>query len=166
MNSRSNTILTISLSAIMAAIYVAVCYVLQPISFGPIQFRFSEILCLFAIDYPWALIGVSVGCFLSNMFVGGLGVLDIVFGTLATIVGCLLAYIFRNKHYKDYPILSTLMIVLANAIIVGIELGIILETPNLIWLYMLQVGFGELVVLVIGLPIYKKVSVVLKNKLS
>ena len=158
MNSRSNTILTISLSAIMAAIYVAVCFVLQPISFGPIQFRFSEILCLFAIDYPWALIGVSIGCFLSNMFVGGLGVLDIVFGTLATVIGCSLAYMFRKHRIKDYPILSTMMIVLANAIIVGIELAYVLKTPKLVGLYMLQVGIGELVVLIIGLPIYKKVK--------
>ena len=143
--------------ALFAAIYVVLCAVLQPISFGPIQFRFAEILCLFSIDYLWALIGVSIGCFLSNTFFGGLGIADMVFGTLATIIGCLLAYQFRNIRYKGYPILSALMIVLANAIIVGIELGFILSTPNLIPLYMLEVGFGELVVLAIGLPLYKKI---------
>ena len=162
--NNSKTLINMALAALMAAIYVALCYVLQPISFGPIQFRFSEILCLLAIDFPWALIGVSVGCLLSNSFVGGLGMMDIVFGTLATIVGCFLAYLFKEKRYKGYPLISTLMIVLANAIIVGIELGIIFETPNLIWLYIIQVGFGELVVLIIGLPIYKKVVAVIKDR--
>lgn len=154
------------LTSIMAATYVAVCFVLQPLSFGPIQFRFSEILCLFAIDYSWALIGVSIGCLLSNAFVGGLGMLDIVFGTMATVIGCVLAYIFRKRITKGYPLLSTSMIVLANAIIVGIELGIIFETTNLIWLYMLEVGFGEFVVLMMGLPIYKKTKTIIDNKLN
>lgn len=155
--NNSKTIVNMLMTALMAAIYVVLCYILQPISFGPIQFRFSEILCLLAIDFPWALIGVSIGCFISNAFVGGLGMLDIVFGTLATILGCALAYYFRNKRYKGYPIISALMIVLSNGIIVGIELGIVFETVNLIWLYILEVGFGELVVLLIGLPIYKRV---------
>ncbi|MBQ6559334.1 MAG: QueT transporter family protein, partial [Erysipelotrichaceae bacterium] len=65
-----------------------------------------------------------------------------------------------------YPVLSALMIVIANAIIIGIELGYILSTPDLIPLYMFQVGFGELVVLAIGLPIYKKIKVLFDTKLS
>ena len=160
-NRRSDVVVNMVMIALMAGIYVVICYILQPISFGPIQFRFSEILCLLAIDFPWALFGVSLGCLLSNLFVGGLGILDIVFGTIATVIGCLLAYYFRNNRYKEYPIVSTLMIVLANAIIVGIELGIIFDTVNLIWLYMIQVGFGELVVLFIGLPLYKRIKPVL-----
>ena len=152
--------------ALFAAIYVVLCAVLQPISFGPIQFRFAEILCLFSIDYLWALIGVTIGCFLSNTFFGGLGIADMIFGTLATVIGCSLAYLFRKIRYKGYPVLSALMIVIANAIIIGIELGYILSTPDLIPLYMLQVGFGELVVLAIGLPIYKKIKVLFDTKLS
>ncbi|MBQ6559682.1 MAG: QueT transporter family protein, partial [Erysipelotrichaceae bacterium] len=85
--------------ALFAAIYVVLCAVLQPISFGPIQFRFAEILCLFTIDYLWALIGVTIGCFLSNTFFGGLGIADMIFGTLATVIGCSLAYLFRKIRY-------------------------------------------------------------------
>lgn len=152
--------------SLTAAIYFVLCYILQPISFGPIQFRFSEILCLLSINYIWALFGVSIGCLLANMFIGGLGVIDIVFGTIATIIGCALAYVLRNKLTKGYPLLSAMMIVLANAIIIGIELAYILETPSLVWLYMIEVGFGELVVLMIGLPLYKKVKVVIDQKLA
>ena len=152
--------------ALFAAIYAVLCAVLQPISFGPIQFRFAEILCLFSIDYFWAFVGVTIGCFLSNTFFGGLGIADMAFGTLATVIGCFLAYLLRKIRYKGYPLLSALMIVLANAIIIGIELGYILSTPNLIPLYMLQVGIGELTVLAIGLPLYKKIKTLFDTKLS
>ena len=94
------------------AIYVIVCFILQAISFGPFQFRFSELLCLFAIDYLWAYIGVILGCFLANLFIGGLGVIDVFFGTLATIIGCGSAYLFRHRRYKDYPLISILLLLL------------------------------------------------------
>ncbi len=149
-------------AAMMAAIYAVVCMVLQPISFGPIQFRFSEILCLLSIDHRWALWGAILGCFLSNTFLGGLGIIDIAFGTLATAEGCILAYRFREKRIKGYPILSAMMIVLANAIIIGIELGFIFDTPVLIGLYMIQVGIGEALVLSLGLLFYKQIDRMLR----
>lgn len=161
---KQNRLYDINRIALTAAIYVALCYILQPISFGPIQFRFSEMLCLLAIDFKWALYGVSIGCFLANTFFGGLGILDIVFGTSATIIGCSMAYFLRKKRIKDYPLLSTIMIILANAIIVGIELGIILETKDLIPLYIFQVGIGEAVVLFIGLPVYKRLEKLIKSR--
>ncbi|MBQ6333491.1 MAG: QueT transporter family protein [Erysipelotrichaceae bacterium] len=150
--------------AMCAAIYTVLCLVLQPLSFGPIQFRFSEILCLLAIDHKWALWGCILGCFISNTFFGGLGIIDIVFGTLATAIGCLLAYHYRNHRIKGYPILSTLMIVLANAIIIGIELAYILDSKDQVWLFMIQVGIGELTVLGIGLLFYKRINSLINKK--
>ena len=163
---RNKRLFNLTLVSLTAAIFVAICYVLQPISFGPIQLRFSDILCLFSIDYLWALFGVSLGCFISNTFIGGLGIIDAVFGTLSTVVSCSLAYMFRKRLIKGYPLLSTLMIVLTNAIIIGAELAYILNNQNLMWLYMIQVGIGELVVLLIGLPIYKKIKVVIDKRLA
>ena len=152
--------------SIVAAVYVALCFVLSPISFGPIQCRLAELLCYLAIDYLWAYAGVSIGCLISNTFLGGLGILDMIFGTLATIIACGLAYLFRNIRYKGYPLLSISMIVLINGIIVGIELGIVFETKNLIPLYILEVAIGELIVMLIGLPIYKKVISIIDKSLS
>ena len=145
-------------AALLAAIYVSLCAVLQPISFGTIQFRFSEMLCLLSIDYLWAFWGVVLGCLLSNLFIGGLGIVDVVFGTLATFIACLMAYLFRKIRYRNYPVLSAFVIALVNGVIIGIELGYILDTINLIPLYMLQVFIGEAVVLTIGLPIYKRLK--------
>ncbi len=148
----------IARAAILAAIYVGVCLLLQPISFGPIQFRFSEVLCLPAIDQLWAFWGVVLGCFLSNLFLGGLGIIDVIFGTLATFLGCLSAYHFRNIRYKEYPLLSAFMIALINGLIIGIELGFILNTKDLIIEYILQVFIGEITVLAIGLPVYVRIK--------
>ncbi len=159
-----NRLFQISLIALTAAIYVALCYILQPISFGPIQFRFSEMLSLLSIDFRWAFLGVCIGCFLANTFFGGLGIIDMIFGTSATVIGCTLAYLFRNRRFKGYPILSVFMIILANALTVGTELGIILKTQNLIPLYMLEVGIGEAVVLFIGLPVYKKLAKLIASR--
>ena len=152
------------LVAVFAAVYVVLCAILQPISFGPIQFRFSEMLCLAAIDYKWALWGVSIGCLLSNLFIGGLGMADVIFGTAATIIGCSLAYYFRARLFKGYPVLSALMIVVVNALIVGAELAFVLDEVKLMPLFMLEVGFGELVVLAIGLPIYKHLKKLFEAK--
>ena len=163
MKTNIKTIVNISITA---AIYVAVCFVLTPISFGPIQLRFSEILCLLSIDFIWGYIGVILGCLISNTFIGGLGIIDVFFGTLATVIGCGLAYLFRNKRINDYPLLSVLCIILCNGIIIGIELGFVLNTTNLIPLYILQVSIGETIVMLIGLPIYRHVLPLIQRRLS
>ena len=140
-------------------------FLFAPISFGPIQLRFSEILCLISIDFIWEYIGVILGCFISNTFLGGLGIIDVIFGTLATIVGCGLAQLFRNKRINGYPLLGILCIILCNGIIIGIELGFVLNTTNLIP-FILQVSIGEAIVMLIGLPIYRHVLPLIQRRLS
>ena len=141
-------------------------FLFAPISFGPIQLWFSEILYLIFIDFIWEYIGVILGCFISNTFLGGLGIIDVIFGTLATIVGCGLAHLFRNKRINGYPLLGILCIILCNGIIIGIELGFVLNTTNLISLYILQVSIGEAIVMLIGLPIYRHVLPLIQRRLS
>jgi len=143
-------------TSIVAAIYVALCLILAPISFGVIQLRLSEILCLLVVEYPFTISGIVVGCFLSNLLFGGLGVIDVIFGTIATLIACLLAYTFRNKKIKGYPIISAIMITITNAIIVGIEFGIIANNSKVIPLSILQIGLSESLVMIVGLLLYKK----------
>ena len=153
--------------SIIIAIYVVLCLVLEPISFGVIQFRISEILCLLAIEFPYAIIANTIGCLLSNLLFGGLGIVDAVFGSAATLLGCLLAYLLRNKRYKNLPILSCLSIVLTNGIIVGIELGFITNNINMIPITILQITLSEfIVIMLIGLPMYNKLIKTVKNNLK
>lgn len=148
--------------SLLAALYVSLCLILEPISFGPLQFRFAEVLCLLSINYSWAIIGSSLGCFISNLLFGGLGAIDVIIGTLATLISCYLAHRFRNIKYKNIPFLSFIIIVFVNAIMIGIELAIIYNNKLLIPLYILQVGLSELLTIIIGIPIYYKIVNIIK----
>ena len=132
--------------ALIAALYVAVTIApgISALSYGSIQFRISEILMLlpfFNHKYSWSLI---VGCFISNIFSASLGVADLILGTLATAIACLII----TKLPKNSIWLVPVVCAVVNGIIVGAELHFILKLP--FWLNFVTVGFGELVVVAIG----------------
>ncbi len=133
--------------AVVAALYAALTLALPGISFGLIQFRFSEILvllCFYRRDYSVALI---VGCFIANCF-SPMALMDMVFGTLATAIAVLPMYSVKNIW------LASLLPVISNAIIIAIELFIAFDQP--IWLGMLTVGAGELAVItIVGCPLFR-----------
>lgn len=133
--------------ALVAAMYVAVTLLIQPLAFGEIQFRFSEVLvllCFYRKDYAPALI---VGCLIANLF-SPMGLMDIIFGTLATAVAVIPMYYMKNIY------LAALLPVVSNGIIVGIELTVSFGTP--VWFNMLSVALGELVVVgILGVVIFK-----------
>ena len=68
-NNLKNTYF-LAYGAVIAAIYVALTMAFQPISFGPVQFRISEALCILPFFTPAAIPGLFVGCFLSTLFCG------------------------------------------------------------------------------------------------
>lgn len=133
--------------ALVAAMYAVLTVVIAPLAFGEIQFRFSEVLvllCFYRKDYAPALI---VGCFIANLF-SPMGLMDIIFGTLATAAAVIPMYYMKNIY------LAALLLIVSNGIIVGTELTIAFGTP--IWLNMLSVAFGELVVVgIIGIIVFK-----------
>lgn len=88
-------------SALVAAIYFALATALQPVSFGPVQFRLSEALVLLPLFMPESIIGVTVGCFLSNFFFST--TYDVIFGTTATLVAALLTYALRRHRILAVP---------------------------------------------------------------
>ncbi|MGI6169399.1 MAG: QueT transporter family protein [Christensenellales bacterium] len=123
--------------AILAALYVALTMLFQPISFGVVQFRISEILTVFPFFLPEAIPGLFVGCVISNLL-GGNGLLDVIFGSLATLAAAYLTFRCRQKWLAPLPP------VLVNAIVVGAMLHYTLSWPLLV--SMLSVGLGQLVV--------------------
>ena len=121
---KKNTMWKISFvaeSAIIAAIYAMMTLVLAPVSFGPVQFRLSEALCILPVFMPSAIPGLTVGCFIAN-FVGSSYPLDLIFGTLATLIASILTRKFRNKRIKNLPVISSIFPVIVNAVIIGIEI--------------------------------------------
>ena len=72
---------------LVAAIYVVLCLALQPLSYGAVQVRVAEALCLLPVFGTEYILGVVLGCFLANLL--GSTNMDVIFGTLATLLACL-----------------------------------------------------------------------------
>ncbi|MBQ4253273.1 MAG: QueT transporter family protein [Erysipelotrichaceae bacterium] len=146
--------------ALISGAYVVLNIVLAPISYGPLQFRIAEALTLWAIfGYDFAF-GLTLGCALSN-FIGvangsnPAGMMDVLFGSLATLIAGILCYHFRNIKTFGQPILSASMAAVVNAIIIPLELVIAMDTPDSLPLFAAQVFLGEaVVVFLLGLPLY------------
>ena len=148
-------------AAIIGALYAVLTMVLSPISYGPIQMRVSEVLCILPYFLPYTAWGLFFGCVVANL-ISAAGVLDVVFGSLATLFACLcMAAIGRkNAGSLKRKALACLMPVVWNAIIVGATLTIALAGLNPLkefgafLVFAGEVGAGELAVMfVIGLPL-------------
>lgn len=101
--------------ALIAAIYFVLTIVLGQFGYGPIQFRYTEVLNLLAFFNPLHSIGVSVGVFLANTM-SPLGIYDMIFGTLHTIIA--LFFISRSKNMIVASLWPTIF-----AFIIGFELS-------------------------------------------
>lgn len=101
-------------SALIAALYVALTYVSAAfgLASNPVQIRLSELLCVLPVYSSAAIPGLTAGCFLANLLTGST-VWDIVFGTLATLLGACGAYLLHRTPY-----LSPLPTILANGIVI------------------------------------------------
>lgn len=128
---------------VIAAIYVVVTLLFQAISFGPIQFRISELLCVLPYFTPAAIPGLFIGCLVGNVL-GGAAIYDIIFGSLATLLGAIGSYAVRRwKPLVAVPPIP------ANTLIVPFVLRMAYGIPDAIWYLMATVGLGE--VLAIGI---------------
>lgn len=151
--------------AVIAAVYVVLCLVLAPFSYGAVQVRVAEALCLLPVFGAEYIVGVTLGCFLANLF--GSTIIDVVFGTLATLLACLVTYRLRHLRIKGLAIPASLPPVLFNAVIVGIEITVfftdytVMSAP--LWLLCvsngISVGIGELVsCTVLGVALVKLIE--------
>ena len=139
-------------AALIAALYVVLTGVsaLLGLSSGTIQVRLGEVLTVLPFLTPAAIPGVTVGCLLANILTGGLP-WDIVFGTLATLIGALGTYLLRHTHFT----LAPLPPILANVLIVPWVLAYVYGAEGTIPFFMLTVGAGELLCCgVMGLMLY------------
>ncbi|MBQ7982551.1 MAG: QueT transporter family protein [Clostridia bacterium] len=132
--------------ALIAALYVALTYLaaMLGLSGGVIQIRFSEALTILpailpAVYAPGAVLGLFIGCILANALTGAL-VWDIVFGSIATLLGALGTYALRRV-----PALGWIPPVAANTVIVPLVLQHVYGVPDAWWFIALTVGIGELI---------------------
>lgn len=152
-------VLRLTAAAVVAAAYAALTVALAPISYGALQFRVSEVLCILPYFMPCTTWGLFAGCILANLLTGN--VFDIVFGSLATLGAALCtAALGRRRRTLLNSALACLMPVVFNAVIVAAVIVVAYEGLDLFGhldVYLLtaaSVGFGEAVVLyILGLPL-------------
>ena len=137
--------LRLTRGALVGALYVALTYLstLFGLSSGVIQFRVSEALTVLPVFMPEAIPGLFVGCVLSNLMTPGVHPLDIVFGSVATLVGAIGTYLLRRLP-KKLMWLSTLPPILSNAVIVPFVLMFAYGAEGSYLFFMLTVGVGEI----------------------
>ena len=155
----NNQIKKITTIGIVAALYAALTLALGFISYGPIQFRVAEIMTLLPLFGKEYIIALTIGCFFANV-IGPYGLPDIILGTLATFISVYLVYITgkKMKNSKLKVIVAAIWPIIINAVVIGgVMLHGLFKLP--LFLSMLQVGFGQFVVIVIGgIPIFNIIS--------
>lgn len=166
---------------VIAAAYAACTLIallfLGSLAWGPIQFRVSEALCVLALFTPAAIPGLTLGCVIANVMnivisgTGMLGMLDVVFGSLATFAGACFTYKMRRR-----PLVALAGPVLANALIVPAYLPLLLKGIGfytipfttisldnswpLMYLFgLVTTGAGEAVIMyVLGYPLFRSLA--------
>ena len=148
--------------AVIAAVYVVLCLALAPFSYGAVQVRIAEALCLLPVFGAEYIVGVTLGCFLANLL--GSTVIDAVFGTLATLLACLVTYKLRNVRVKGLAIPASLPPVVFNMLIVGaFEITFFFSdtapTAALAAFNAVAVGIGEIIsCTIVGVALVKLVE--------
>ncbi len=156
---RENKVQFMTQAAMIAAIYVVLCIVFEPISYGAIQTRVAEALTVLPFFTPAAVPGLFIGCLAANLLGGGI-LLDVAFGSVATLIGAVGTYLLRKKSRY----LAPLPPIVANVLIIPFVLRYGYGDPLPIPFLMGTVGLGEILscgmmgtVLLVVLSRYKKV---------
>lgn len=123
---KKGTVYTVQ-AALIAAIYAALTYAVAPLSFGATQFRISEALTVLPVFTPAAIPGLAIGCIIANIG-SPYGPIDILLGTVATVLAALATRLTRNIKIKNIPLLSFIFPTVFNGIIIGAE--IMMFTPR------------------------------------
>ena len=138
MDKNRTAVQQLTQGAIIAALYVVLTLIFAPISFGAMQVRIAEALTILPLFTPAAIPGLFVGCLLANL-IGGAVALDVVFGSIATLIGAVGGWLLRKNRW-----LVPIPAILANTIIVPLVLkyGYGVDLPLL--LSALYIAVGEI----------------------
>ena len=129
--SNSSPLYRMVQGAVIAALYIVLFLAFQPIGSGVIQFRIAELLCVLPYFTPAAIPGLFIGCMISNL-------LDVVGGSLATLIGAVGSYLLRKNRY-----LVSVPPILANMVIIPWVLRLGYGSDAMIWFSTITVGIGE-----------------------
>lgn len=136
MNKNSSVTMKITVAAAIAALYVVLTMLFAPISFAAMQVRIAEALTILPMFTPMAIPGLFLGCLLANLL-GGAVVLDVVFGSIATLIGAVGGWMLRKNRW-----LVPIPAIAANTVIVPLVLkyGYGVDLPLLLSALYILVG--------------------------
>ena len=135
---RSKKTLMITHGAVIAALYVVLTMIFEPISFGVVQVRIAEALCILPLFTPAAVPGLFIGCLIANAMGGGV-LLDVVFGSIATLIGAWGGYKLRGNRW-----LVPIPAIIANTLIIPFVLKYGYGVPDMIPFIALYICAGEI----------------------
>ena len=138
---KKNQTLFLTQAAMIATIYVVLTGIAAgfDLANGAIQVRFSEALTVLPFFTPAAVPGLTIGCLLSNILFSG-NIFDIIFGTLATLIGAVGTRMLRKSRW-----LCSIPPIISNALIIPPVLTFAYHIPGGIPFQMLTVGAGEVI---------------------
>ncbi|WOV87772.1 QueT transporter family protein [Sporosarcina oncorhynchi] len=143
---------TMATSGIIAALYVAVTFLIAPFGFTNIQFRLSEMFNHLVVFNKKYIIGIVLGVFVANLLFSELGPIDLVFGVGQSVLALSIT-IFSARFIKGIyaRMLFNTAVFTFTMFLIAWELNIVLKLPFLLtWFF---VGAGELAVMLIGIPV-------------
>lgn len=147
---KNKKVLFLTQSAMIAAIYVVLALLFRPFSFGEVQVRIAEALTILPVFTPAAVPGLFIGCLIGNIL-GGSVLPDIIFGSLATLIGAYFTYLLRRQN----KFLAPLPPIISNTVIVPFILRYAYGINLPISFMMLTVGIGEFISCgVLGMIVY------------
>ena len=159
---------SLSICGIIAGLYFIICIAFYPLSYGGVQVRFAEALTILPLFFGEAVWGITIGCLISNFFTQGVMFLDVIFGTLATLISGVLTYIIgkKIKNLKLRFFIGALPPVIINAIIVPFTFLALFELKELYFISMIQVFLGQAIsIYIIGAFIYFPLRKILHKKI-
>ena len=134
-------------SSLIAAVYAALTLAFEPLSYGIMQVRFSEALSVLPYFTGTAVPGLFIGCLIANLL-GTNGLIDVIVGSLATLISALIARRIKNRWLVMLPSVAV------NAVMVGAELYFVFERVYSMPYCMLFVGAGQLIACYgLGIPL-------------
>ena len=150
MKRKNTSTLRLTRGAVIAALYFIFTLIsgIFGLSSGVIQFRISEAMCILPLFFPESVLGLFVGCMISNLILSG-SIFDIIFGSLATLLGALGALLWKKLPRKIHP-LAGIPTVIANAIIIPPVISYAFGATESIYFIALTVSIGEIVCAGVG----------------
>ena len=145
--------LTLTRAALIAALYVILTFISQMfgLASGVIQIRLSETLTVLPLFYKEAIPGLWIGCIIANILTG-CAPWDVVFGSLATLLGAIGTYYIGRKK----PILGPIFPIISNMVIVPLVLQAVYGVKESFIFLAVTVGIGEVICCgVLGWQLYK-----------